>query len=227
MKVDAGHVEQAARVLGVDGGALDLVVLPLQVGNHVEGLGAVGVEALDEVGVDLDLLQLVAVGEVLVALEAVIHAGKPLHEHLALAVPLGLRGGRRGRGGTASGHAGGHGCVRRCHCTASKRMERAWIVLHETGASVQRPRQCREAQMHRRGDRQSMPVLVNQSGGDSSCGQRERGRREREREIPCAPARIGSEAWGRAPVGVAATVGTAARQPAGEKRVFLVRGQGG
>ena len=111
VKLDASHVEQRASALWLNSLALGLIMFFLQVGNDVKGGRAVRVEALDEVGIELDFLQLVAVGYVFLLLKPLVHASQALHEHLALAISLGLGSGLR-RGSVAfSAHGRGHGRV--------------------------------------------------------------------------------------------------------------------
>lgn len=62
----------------------------LQFGNGLEDVGVVRVEALDEVDLELYLLQLVAVCQVLLALQFVAHGRQSVHEQLAFAVSLRL-----------------------------------------------------------------------------------------------------------------------------------------
>lgn len=92
-------------------------MLCLKLGDHVEGLGVVRVEALDEVGVKLDLLELITVCHVLFALEFVIHRGETVNQGLATSISLGLRGGRWRRASTVcfAAHGSGYGSFARSH----------------------------------------------------------------------------------------------------------------
>ncbi len=95
----AGHLEE-----GVTGGPAVLVpvlaqlLLSLLAGRReeVERLVGVGIDSHDEVGVYLDLLELVAEGEVTVAGEPLRQVGKALRKELALLIALALGGGRGG-----------------------------------------------------------------------------------------------------------------------------------
>lgn len=107
LELGARHLDQGARVLGQGLGRLGLGVLAPEVGNGVEHIGVVGVETLYEGGVDLDLLELIAVGEVSVPLELVVEEGQFLVDELTLPLPLRL-GRRRGGGDLVGCHDGGN-----------------------------------------------------------------------------------------------------------------------
>lgn len=89
-EADARHVHEASGAIGVHWRPLGLSVFLEQLGRLLEGVGSVRVEALHKADLVLDLLQLVAVGEVSVALQLVVHDGQAFNEGLALAVTLGL-----------------------------------------------------------------------------------------------------------------------------------------
>jgi hypothetical protein len=89
-EADSRHVHEASGAIGVYWRPLGLSVFLEQLGRLLEGVGGVRVEALHKADLVLDLLQLVAVGEVSVALQLVVHDRQALNEGLALAVTLGL-----------------------------------------------------------------------------------------------------------------------------------------
>lgn len=124
---NTSHVQKTPSTLGIDRRTLGLIVLPLEVGDDLKRPRVVRVKSLDEVCVELDLLQLVSVGEVLFTLKSVEHAIQLVREGLPLAVSLRLGvGGRRAlvssaaHSGGSSRVVGGHG-VRRA--AASRRRE--------------------------------------------------------------------------------------------------------
>lgn len=116
-ELDASHVQQASRTLSMHRIARDLIVLLLQAGDHIKRIRSVGVEALDEGGVERDLLELVSVHPVLLVLELFVHCNKSVNELLALAVSLGLSGrGRRGSVVASSADGGRHCRFGSSHC---------------------------------------------------------------------------------------------------------------
>jgi hypothetical protein len=89
-EANAGHVEKAASIFGVDGRTLGLAMFLLQVGNDLEDLGVVRIETLNKRSVELNLLKLVAISHVSLALKLVVHSRKTVQESISLAVSLGL-----------------------------------------------------------------------------------------------------------------------------------------
>ncbi|KAH6607976.1 hypothetical protein Trco_004289 [Trichoderma cornu-damae] len=115
---DSRHVHEAPGAVGMDRRPLGLPVFLEQLGRLLESVGAVRVEALHEADLVLDLLQLVAIREVSVALQLVIHGREAFNECLSLAVTLGLGG--RGRRRTVESGAHGRGdSFARLHCEKS------------------------------------------------------------------------------------------------------------
>lgn len=98
---------------------LRLFMFLSQTGNDVQDIIGVRVDALDEVGVNLDLLKLIAVAKVTIPTELLLQVGDLVDKCLALAVALRL-GRRRGSAGLwLSGSAPqiGDGCFVGCHCS--------------------------------------------------------------------------------------------------------------
>lgn len=91
-EADSRHVHEAPGAIGMYRRPLGLSVFLEQLGRLLEGVGGVRVEALHKADLVLDFLQLVAVGEVSVALQLVVHDRQALNEGLSLAVTLGLGG---------------------------------------------------------------------------------------------------------------------------------------
>lgn len=113
---DASHVKQASCIFGVNWRALSIGVFSLKLGDDLENLRIVGIEALDEIDVELDLLQLVAVCHIPLSVKLVGHARKSFHKSLSLAISLGVRS-RRGRASVRStAHVGRGRWVVGGHC---------------------------------------------------------------------------------------------------------------
>jgi hypothetical protein len=91
-EADSRHVHEASGAISMYRRPLGLSVFLKQVGRLFESVGAIRVEALDKADFVLDFLQLVAVSEVSVALQLVVHDRQTLNEGLSLAVTLGLGG---------------------------------------------------------------------------------------------------------------------------------------
>lgn len=105
------HIEQAASVLREYVLPGDVPVLLAQLGDELRGVVGEGVDALHEAGVDLDLLQLVAVRHVTVAVELVDQGGYAVVEELALLLPLRLLAAAAAGGARLAVEAGRRGAV--------------------------------------------------------------------------------------------------------------------
>lgn len=110
LKIGPRHIKQAPSILRNNIRTVGVPLILSELGNDARGVGGERVNALDEARVDLDLVQLVDVGNVSVPVEFLREGRDAIVEELALLVALGR--------GLWFGSAGGWGWEVRdpCRC---------------------------------------------------------------------------------------------------------------